>query len=167
MSAWLLLYGCYNGGAMQLSYNNMNTLQCVCIMGGMNLSDREHANRKAYQLSSLKKWRKDRYNEPEDFEIIARQIECCNDASDPYGELVGWARCAENAPGMLDTLRSLRASCTRRLEEACEYNYPDIVESYTAELEDIDVQIHGVSRVAAMVKRGGAPMLCAHADDCD
>lgn len=136
-------------------------------MGRMNLSDREHANRKAYQLSSLKKWRKDRYNEPEDFEIIARQIECCNDASDPYEELVGWARCAKNAPGMLDTLRSLRESYSRWLEQAREYNYSDIVESYTAEIEDIDMQIHGVSRVAAMVKRGGAPMLCAHAADCE
>ena len=131
------------------------------------MTDREHAKRKAYQLSSLKKWRKDRYNEPEDFEIIARQIECCNDASDPYDELVGWARCAKNAPGMLDTLRRSRESCTRRLEEAREYNASRLIESYTAELEDIDVQIHGVSRVAAMVKRGGASMLCAHADECD
>lgn len=73
----------------------------------------------------------------------------------------------KNAPGMLDTLRSLRESYSRWLEQAREYNYSDIVESYTAEIKDIDMQIHGVSRVAAMVKRGGAPMLCAHSDECD
>ena len=132
------------------------------------MSDSVHAKkRKAYRLSSLKKWRKDRYNEPEDDEIIARQIEWRNDASAPYGELVGWARCAKNAPGMLDTLRSLRESYSRWLEQAREYNYSDFVELYTAEIEDIDMQIHGVSRVVDMVRRGGAPMLCAHVDDCD
>lgn len=73
----------------------------------------------------------------------------------------------KNAPGMLDTLRSLRESYSRWLEQAREYNYSDFVELYTADLEDIDMQIHGVSRVVDMVKRGGAPMLCAHVDECD
>lgn len=131
----------------------------------MNAS--EHAKQKAYQLSSLKEWRKDRFNESEDIEIIARQIEWRNDASDPYGELVGWVRCTENAPGLLESLRRLRKSYSRWLEEAREYNASRFVDSYTAELEDIDMQIYGVSRVVDMVKRGHAPMLCAHAYECD
>ena len=131
------------------------------------MSDSVHAKWKAYRLALMRRWLKDPRNYPEEKEIIQRQIDWCVNDVAPYGELVGWAGCAENAPGMLETLRSLRASCTRRLEEAREYNASRLIESYTAELEDIDVQIHGVSRVAAMVKRGGAPMLCAHADECE
>ncbi len=131
------------------------------------MSDSVHAKWKAYRLALMRRWLKDPRNYPEEKEIIQRQIDWCVNDVAPYGELVGWAGCAENAPGMLDTLRSLRESYSRWLEQAREYNYSDIVESYTAEIEDIDMQIYGVSRVAAMVKRGGAPMLCAHADDCE
>lgn len=130
--------------------------------------DSVHAKKwKAHRLALMRRWLKDPRNYPEDIEIIERQIEWCVNDVAPYGELVGWAGCAENAPGLLETLRSLRESCTHRLEQAREYNYSDFVELYTADLEDIDMQIHGVSRVADMVKRGGAPMLCAHAYDCD
>lgn len=131
----------------------------------MNAS--ENAKWKARRLEIMRVWLKDPRNYPEEIEIIERQIEWCVNEVEPYGELVGWAGCAENAPGLLETLRSLRESCSRRLERAREYNYPDFIESYTAELEDIDMQICGVSRVADMVKRGDAQMLCAHAYECD
>lgn len=135
-------------------------------MEGMNLSDSVHAKRKTHQLKSLRVWLKDPRNYPEDIEIIERQIDWCVNDVAPYGDLVGWMGCTEDAPDFLETLQRSRESCSQRLERAREYNFT-FTEALTAELEDIDMQIHGVSRVAAMVKRGGAPMLCAHAYDCD
>lgn len=131
------------------------------------MSDSVYAKkRKAHQLKSLRVWLKDPRNYPEDIEIIERQIEWCVNDVAPYGELVGWAGCAENAPGLLETLQRSRKSCSRRLEQAREYN-TTFIEYLITELKDIDMQIHGVSRVADMVKRGGAPLLCAHVDECD
>ena len=131
------------------------------------MSDSVQAKWKARRLAIMRRWLKDPRNYPEEIELIQRQIDWCVNDVAPYGELVGWMGCTEDALNFLESLQRSRESCTRRLEQAREYNYSDFVESYTAELEDIDAQINGVSRVAAMVKRGGAPMLCAHADDCE
>lgn len=131
------------------------------------MSDSLHSKWKAYRLALMRRWLKDPRNYPEEKEIIQRQIDWCVNDVAPYGELVGWMGCTEDAPDFLESLQRSRESCSQRLERAREYNYSDFIELYTAELEDIDMQIHGVSRVAAMVKRGGAQMLCAHADECD
>ena len=131
------------------------------------MSDSIQAKWKTHRLAIMRRWLKDPRNYPEEIAIIQRQIDWCVNDVAPYGDLVGWMGCTEDTPDFLESLRRSRESCTRRLEEAREYNASRLIESYTAELEDIDVQIHGVSRVAAMVKRGGASMLCAHADECD
>ena len=130
------------------------------------MSHSVHAKWKAHRLALLRRWLKDPRNYPEEIEILERQIEWCVNDVAPYGELVGWMGCTEDAPNFLETLQRSRESCSQRLERAREYNFT-FIDALTAELEDIDMQIHGVSRVAAMVKRGGAPMLCAHADDCE
>ena len=130
------------------------------------MSDSVQAKWKARRLAIMRRWLKDPRNYPEEIEIIERQIDWCVNDVAPYGDLVGWMGCTEDAPNFLETLQRSREFCSQRLERAREYN-STFIESLTAELEDIDMQIHGVSRVVDVVKRGGAQMLCAHAYDCD